>query len=317
VGSKTSPAKSSEASGETLDGVLVIDKPSGPTSSDVVLRVKRLLGAGRVGHTGTLDPLASGVLPLCLGRATRLSAFLTDQDKEYRATVRLGTRTDSGDAEGKVVAQVPVPAFSSELLDSSLAALRGDQMQKPPMFSAVKVGGRKLYELARQGRDVERPSRPIRVSELELEAVAPPDLTLRIACSKGTYVRVLAQDLGERLGCGAHLVGLRRLRSGAFDLSRALKLDEMVTAPREQLRARVRQALITITEALGPTERAVLSGAEATVLLAAGRLPARPLALPAGPPARTVALLDEQGELLALAETDGPSTVRLRRVIPR
>src|SRR5450432_3222577 len=137
-----------------FDGVLVIDKPSGPTSSDIVLRVKRLLGLQRIGHTGTLDPLATGVLPLCLGRATRLSAYLTDQDKSYRAQVRLGARTETGDAEGKVVSERPVPPLTEAMLEEALQSPRGPQSQTPPMYSAVKVGGRKLYELARQGKEV-------------------------------------------------------------------------------------------------------------------------------------------------------------------
>jgi tRNA pseudouridine55 synthase len=317
VGSKTGPSTTSEATRTAaLDGILVLDKPSGPTSSDVVVRVKRLLELERVGHTGTLDPLATGVLPLCIGRATRLSAYLTEQDKVYRAFVRLGARTETGDAEGKVVSERPVPVLSEALLEPALRSLRGDQAQTPPMYSAVKVGGRKLYELARQGQDVQRPARQIQVTEMELESMSPPDLTLRIACSKGTYVRVLAEDLGERLGCGAHLRGLRRLRSGTFDLSMAVKLDDLVRAEPEQRLAIVTHALVPMAEAVGSMERIVLRRDEAAALLAGGRLPNREFPL-SGTSTRMVALFDVGGELLALAEARPPSALRLKRVIPR
>ncbi len=297
--------------------MLVVDKPSGPTSSDVVLHVKRLLGLQRVGHTGTLDPLATGVLPLCLGRATRLSAYLTEQDKSYRAFVHLGIRTDSGDAEGKVIAERPVPDLTDAILERALQSLRGPQSQTPPMYSAVKIDGRRLYELARQGKEVDRPSRQIDVTELVLEAHTPTDLILRMSCSKGTYVRVLAEDLGERLGCGAHLTGLRRLRTGAFDLSRAVPLEDLARAEAEARKALVARALVPMAEATGSMERVVLVPTEAAALLAGGRLPARDLGVSEGPPARMVAVVDTEGELLALAETSGSSALRLKRVIPR
>jgi len=292
--------------------VLVVDKPSGPTSSDVVLRVKRLLGVDRVGHTGTLDPLATGVLPLCLGRATCLSAYLTEQDKSYRATLRLGIRTDSGDAEGKVLSERPVPELSEAQLEQALQTLRGEQAQTPPMYSAVKVEGRKLYELARQGKEVARAARRIVVSELVVEAFASPTLTLRIACSKGTYVRVLAEDLGERLGCGAHLIALRRLSSGPFDLESSVPLDGLLRAEPEAREALIAKALVPMARALGEVARVVLESAEASVLLTSGRLPVRKLTAPTG----LAAIVDAEGDLLALADSDGV-TLRLRRVLPR
>jgi tRNA pseudouridine55 synthase len=296
-----------------FDGVLVIDKPSGPTSSDIVLRVKRLLHLERIGHTGTLDPLATGVLPLCLGRATRLSAYLTDQDKTYRAEVRLGVRTDTGDAEGRVVSERPMEPLSDGALEVALQSLRGLQNQTPPMYSAVKVGGRKLYELARQGKEIERTPRPIRVHELVLEAFNPPDLTLGIRCSKGTYVRVLAEDLGERLGCGAHLLGLRRLQSGTFDLSAAVRMDDLIQDDQEAREARVAQALVSMADAVGRMGRVALDAPESRILLTTGRLPNRALLATAG----MAALLDPAGDLIGLAESDGAGAIKLRRVIPR
>ncbi len=210
-----------------LDGILVVDKPAGPTSSDVVQAVKRLLRADKVGHTGTLDPLATGVLPLCLGKATRLSQYLLDADKGYRATLRLGARTDTGDAEGRVVEEKPVPELGREGLEAVLASLIGEQLQKPPMYSAVKVGGERLYERARRGEQVERAARPIRIAALGLVELAPPLLVVDVVCSKGTYVRVLAEDIGERLGTAAHLAALRRTRSGGFSEADAVPLAEL------------------------------------------------------------------------------------------
>jgi tRNA pseudouridine55 synthase len=296
-----------------FDGVLVIDKPSGPTSSDVVLRVKRLLGLHRIGHTGTLDPLATGVLPLCLGRATRLSAYLTEMDKSYRAQVRLGVRTETGDAEGRVLSERPVPPLSEAVLEEALASLRGAQAQTPPMYSAVKVGGRKLYELARQGKEIERVPRAIEIHELVLETLSSPDLTLRISCSKGTFVRVLAEELGERLGCGAHLTGLRRLRSGAFDLAGAVRLQDLVEDEPEARTGRVARALVSMADAVGQMERVVLELQEAAALLASGRLPSRELRAAAG----LVAVVNPDGDLIALAESDGVASMKLRRVFPR
>jgi tRNA pseudouridine55 synthase len=295
------------------DGVLVIDKPSGPTSSDVVLRVKRLLHLARIGHTGTLDPLATGVLPLCLGRATRLSSYLTDQDKAYRADIRLGVRTETGDAEGAVLSERPVPPLDAAALEAALQSLRGAQLQTPPMYSAVKVGGRKLYELARQGKEVDRTPRPIEVQELVIEEMRLPDLTLRVSCSKGTYVRVLAEDLGERLGCGAHLTGLRRLRSGAFDLSSSVRLQDLVEDSAEARATRVARALIPMARAVGQMGRIILEAEEASTLLSSGRLPSRELKAEPGP----VALLDSEGDLIALAQSEVGTGIRLKRVFPR
>jgi tRNA pseudouridine55 synthase len=292
-----------------VDGVLLIDKPSGPTSSDVVLRVRRWLGEEKVGHTGTLDPMATGLLPLCLGRATRLSAFLIDADKEYRATLRLGIRTDSADAQGKVVAERPVPAPTAEAIEPALATLRGPQQQVPPMHSAVKVEGKRLYKLAHQGREIARAARSIVVQALVLEELALPFLTLRISCSKGTYVRVLAEDLGERLGCGAHLTALRRLRSGRFVLEDALPLDDLERLAPEARRAQVAERLIPMEQALEGMASLRVDDREAEGL-SHGRAPRREVGALRGP----VALLDPDGRLLALAEAL-PDRLRLVRVL--
>ena len=232
-----------------VDGVLIIDKPPGLTSHDVVARVRRLLGEKRVGHTGTLDPFATGVLVVLVGRATRLAQFLTSAEKEYRAVIRLGYATDTGDLTGAPRAgdgfgeaaehtQVrPYKIPTDEEIAAAVASLRGEIDQVPPMYSAKKQQGRRLYELARRGEEVARAS--VRVTIREFETLpndglllatnedGTRDLTVRVACSAGTYVRTLAEDLGRRLGVGAHLVALRRTRAGDFPITDALTLEEL------------------------------------------------------------------------------------------
>jgi tRNA pseudouridine55 synthase len=210
-----------------MDGVLVIDKPAGPTSFDVVRRVRTLLRTKKAGHTGTLDPAATGVLPLCLGEATKVAGFLTEGDKAYDAVVRLGQETDTLDAQGRVLAEAPVPPLTPALLEEALARFRGTYPQTPPMYSAVKVGGKRLYELARAGEEVERAARQVTVHALELRDFSASELTLSVRCSKGFFVRTLAQELGRALGCGAHLRALRRTHSGPFTLARAVSLQEL------------------------------------------------------------------------------------------
>lgn len=218
-----------------LDGFLVIDKPGGLTSHDVVATVRRARagrpgGDGtRVGHAGTLDPMATGVLVVCLGAATRLSEWATADDKSYLADVRLGVETDTYDADGTIVAERPV-ALSPERVESALAGLRGAIAQVPPAHSAIRIGGRRLYDLARRGQVVEVPARTVTIHELRLLELDGPTARLEVHCSKGTYVRSLAHDLGRRLGCGAHLSALRRTASGPFTLAQAHGLEEAVAA---------------------------------------------------------------------------------------
>lgn len=208
-------------------GLLVLDKPSGITSHTAVQRVRRALGIGRAGHAGTLDPLATGVLLVGLGRATRLLEYLTGHEKEYRARVRLGERRDTLDREGELLESVPVPALDPTALEEALARWRGTQVQIPPVYSAVKVRGVPLHRRARRGEDVSAPPRTVQIRELELLERQGPDLVLRITCSAGTYVRSLARDLGEALGTAATLWELTRTRSGPFGLEHAHSLDEV------------------------------------------------------------------------------------------
>ena len=214
---------------DRLGGVLCVDKPLGITSHDVVNRVRRLAGLRRVGHAGTLDPLATGVMLLCLGRSTRLVEYLVGHDKLYETTVRLGQTTTTYDAEGEIVAERPFTHLSLSQIQDALESFRGDIQQQPPLYSAIKQGGQPLYKLARQGKmDVERPFRPVIIRELTLLGWEPPLLSLRIGCSSGTYIRSLGHDLGEALGCGGHLTGLRRLAVGDFGVEDAVPLDQLM-----------------------------------------------------------------------------------------
>ncbi len=211
-----------------LGGVLCVDKPLGITSHDVVNRIRRLAGLRRVGHAGTLDPLATGVLLLCLGRATRLIEYMVGHDKLYETTVRLGQTTATYDAEGDVVAERPYTHLTLTQIQQALEPFRGEIQQQPPLYSAIKQGGQPLYKLARQGViDVARPFRPVTIHELSLLSWEPPYLSLRIGCSSGTYIRSLGHDLGEALGCGGHLTALRRLAVGEFGVETAVPLDDL------------------------------------------------------------------------------------------
>jgi len=208
-----------------IEGVLLVDKPAGFTSHDVVARLRRKLAMKRIGHAGTLDPLATGLLIILVGKATRISQYLTNLDKEYEGTMVLGKITNSQDADGEVMETRPVPPLTEAEVRAAMQAFLGDQYQTPPMFSAIKIDGVPLYKKARQGEEVEREPRFIRVSSYELTRFAPPELGFRIRCSKGTYVRTLAHDLGQKLGCGAHLSALRRTATDRFRIEQALTLE--------------------------------------------------------------------------------------------
>ena len=213
--------------GRQVDGILILDKSAGVTSNGALQMAKGLFNANKAGHTGSLDPLATGLLPLCFGEATKFSQFLLDANKQYRARVKLGVTTDSGDADGNVIEEAPVPALDKVMLEAAASQFRGEIEQIPPMYSALKVDGQPLYKLARQGIEIERKARPVTIFKLEVEEFSADELVLNITCSKGTYVRTLAEDLGKVLGCGAHVVGLRRLASGPFNLDQAMTLEEL------------------------------------------------------------------------------------------
>ncbi len=210
-----------------MNGILVIDKPAGPTSFEVVRRLRSLLKVEKAGHTGTLDPMATGVLPICIGGATKVAGLLSEGNKSYDAIIQLGVETDTQDASGSTVSEARVPELSAALLEAVLARFRGKYLQTPPMFSAVKVRGKRLYELARSGQEVHRDARPVEVQRLMLRDFSATEVSFSITCSKGFFVRALAHDLGKELGCGAHLKALRRTESGPFTLEHALGLERI------------------------------------------------------------------------------------------
>jgi tRNA pseudouridine55 synthase len=216
--------------GSAMNGIFNIDKPSGPTSFDIVSKVRKLSGERRVGHAGTLDPTATGVLPVCLGQGTRVIEFLVDTTKSYRAVIELGVATDTYDAAGVVTLQSDSSGVSRAQLDSELASFSGSIEQVPPLYSALKHQGKPLYELARAGIIVEMKSRPVTIHSLELVDWQPPLVTVEVVCGKGTYIRSLAHDLGQNLGCGAHLKNLVRLRCGPFDIKDAVSIPELENA---------------------------------------------------------------------------------------
>lgn len=222
-----------------FDGALLVDKPAGLTSHDVVDRLRRHLGIKKVGHCGTLDPMATGLLVIVLGKATKLSEELMSSDKVYAGRIRFGETTNTYDAEGEMVASLPVPPLTLEALNEQAAGFVGDLMQPPPMVSAVKVKGVPLYKLARKGLEVEREARLVHVYSFRFTAYAEPVGDFRLACTKGTYVRSIAHDLGGRIGCGAHLAALRRLESGRFSVDEATPLVTLLDTEPAALEAKV------------------------------------------------------------------------------
>jgi tRNA pseudouridine55 synthase len=219
----------------SLDGAVLIDKPAGPTSHDVVDAIRRQFQLKKVGHCGTLDPNATGLLIIVLGRGTKLSEKLMSDDKVYAGTIKLGESTSSYDADGELVSSLPVPPLTLEQLNEGAAEFVGDQMQMPPMVSAIKKGGVPLYKLARKGIEVEREARLIHIYRFRFSSYVEPLAEFELACTKGTYVRSIAHELGEKLGCGAHLANLRRVRSGKFDVANATKLADVLLLSEREL----------------------------------------------------------------------------------
>lgn len=230
----------SHSSSQDLDGVLVLDKPAGMTSFEVVQAVRQRLHVRKAGHTGTLDPMATGVLPICIGEATKIAGLLTADDKAYRGTARLGLQTDTLDITGQVIARASADGVTREQVERMLAAMVGSQLQRPPAFSAVRTDGVRAYERARRGEVVELEPRPVQIRRLELTRWEAPEFEVELECSKGTYVRSVVADVGQQLGCGAVLSGLVRVRSGAFRLDQAVALEAVGS-----------ESLITLDQALG------------------------------------------------------------------
>lgn len=284
--------------------MLLLDKPSGMTSNAALQAARRLFLAAKAGHTGTLDPLASGLLPLCFGAATRFADDLLAADKTYEAELLFGATTDTGDADGRIIERRPVE-FGLRELELALAGLRGTIEQVPPMYSALKRDGKPLYQLARQGIAVERAARTVSVHELQLLELAAPACRLRVSCSKGTYIRSLAEQLGSALGCGAHVTALRRLAVGRLTLGEAVRLEALAALSED-----ARQRLLLAPDALLQSLPAVVLEAEAAVGFTHGN----PL------PAAAAAGVGKcrvygAGRLLGVAEVDGDGTLHPRRVV--
>jgi len=214
--------------GRPVHGIILLDKPVGMSSNAALQKVKHIFKAQKAGHTGSLDPLATGLLPICLGEATKLTSYLLDSDKKYQGIAKLGVRTNTADAEGDILETRPVPVLSDDTIEMALDSFRGDISQVPPMHSALKLNGKPLYELARQGIEVERKPRNVTIFELEKLSFNDDELEIFVHCSKGTYIRTLVEDLGEVLECGAHLKSLRRVGAGPFDIKQTITLDKLI-----------------------------------------------------------------------------------------
>jgi tRNA pseudouridine55 synthase len=291
-----------------ISGFLLVHKPAGPTSAGVVGWVRRLLGLRRVGHSGTLDPGADGLLVLGLNRATSLLPYLPSQ-KTYRAEALLGVTTDSLDAQGRVTGTRPVPALSQIEMEAALRRFSGESLQVPPQISALKHQGQRLYRLARAGRTVDLPPRPVTVFSLRLLAFAPPRVAFEVTCSGGTYVRVLAADLGEALGCGAHLVRLTRTVCNGFGLEQAATLEQLAAeAPAGHWCVRV----LPPAAGLAHLPAVTASAAQTAAVLHGRALPLSPEEPEFSQPVR---ILDDTGTLLAVARQQGRNLV-MERVLP-
>lgn len=297
-----------KTSGRDLTGMLIVDKPSGASSNRVLQIVKRLFQANKAGHTGTLDPLASGVLPICLGEATKLSTHLLDADKRYQVTCQLGVATDSGDSDGQVIAQQPVPAFDSDSLTTLLQTFTGEQTQIPPMFSALKHQGQPLYKLARQGVEVVRKSRQITIYDLQLVAITHDSFTLEVACSKGTYIRTLVQDIAVAMGSCGHVIMLRRIAAAGYDLSQAVTLATLESLA-EQSPAELDQYLLPAVDALPAWPLLTLDAQQTKQLYFGQPVQSLPLAACAD-----IRLLDDTGSFIGLGQIDDDGVITAKRL---
>lgn len=289
-----------------VNGFLIIDKPVGLSSHDVVNRVRRILGTKKVGHTGTLDPFATGVLPVAVGEGTKAIQFLDEGQKEYLATIRLGVTTDTLDVTGTVLHECDATSIAQLSLLQSMSVLTGEISQLPPMYSAVKQGGQPLYKLARKGLEVERQPRRVLIHQFELLLFEPPVAEVRVLCSRGTYVRSLADDLGRLLGCGACLTTLRRSQSGPFRLDTACSLEQLADAVEQ---GRLAECLVTVEQALMHLQLCEVSIQELQPLRN-GVLPRLSLA---GTQPGLIQLRHER-QLLAVAEMTADGQIELKRV---
>jgi tRNA pseudouridine55 synthase len=295
--------------GRPVNGILLLDKPIGLTSNDALQEVKHLYKARKAGHTGSLDPLASGLLPICLGEATKASGFLLDADKHYRMICRLGVRTTTGDAEGEVLETRPVGALDAAALEAVLDRFRGPIQQVPPMYSAVKHQGERLYKLARQGMEVAREARTVVIRELTLLAMNLPELELDVHCTKGTYVRTLAEDIGDLLGWGAHVTTLRRLGVGPYDEAGMIALADLKKLLSQGLEA-LDAVLLSVESALAQWPGVRLSS-DAAFYLRQGQ----PVLVPHAPTSGWVRLYQGEHQFLGMGQILDDGRVAPKRLM--
>ena len=277
-----------------MDGIVNVNKPLGITSHDVVYRLRRILGIKKIGHTGTLDPDASGVLPMCVGKGTKLAEYLTAKDKQYFATMKLGAFTDTQDASGKIIESFEVSVTKEEIRDA-VKGFVGDIMQIPPMYSAIKVDGKKLYELAREGKTVEREPRQVTIENIEIKNIDMETNTVEmlVDCSKGTYIRTLCNDIGAALGCGGYMSALKRTKSGRFDIKDSFTLEEIEKMAGENDFS----FMVSVGEALSEYEKIVLADRNAQRVRNGIKISVEGLKMD-----EIYRVFDEQGGFLALAQ---------------
>jgi len=292
-----------------VNGILLLDKPAGLTSNAALQAVKKLYAARKAGHTGSLDPLATGLLPLCFGEATKVSGFLLDADKYYQVTCKFGEQTSTGDAEGEVIESRPLDGLNEKQLRKVLEGFRGDIEQIPPMYSALKHKGERLYKLARQGVEVEREPRQVTIFELELVNFEAPVAELRVHCTKGTYVRTLIEDIGEQLGCGAHVIGLRRNGVGPFDDSNMIDMEGLEAVAGEGHYA-LDRLLLPMESGLTQWPDVRLTG-DAAFYLRQGQ----PVLVPKAPTAGWVRLYEGESRFLGMGEILDDGRVAPRRLM--
>ena len=289
-------------------GMMTIYKEAGYTSSDVVARLRGILHMKKIGHTGTLDPDAEGVLPVCLGNGTKLCEMIADRNKEYLAVMRLGTVTDTQDMSGRVLRSVSDEEVAGMVTDAGIeeaaARFRGTILQVPPMYSAIKVGGKRLYQLARQGRTVDRPAREVTIHELEITNIKLPLVTMRVRCSKGTYIRTLCQDIGEALGTGAAMESLLRTRVGRFTLEEAIRLDEAEAIMKSEEPDRIRKYILPVDSFFEDAPRAQVKEEGLKALLNGNTLKRNLTDLPRGKETCNVRMYDPDGQFRALYSYD-------------
>lgn len=296
--------------GRDVHGVFLLDKPQGVSSNDIMQKVKRLFKANKAGHTGALDPLATGMLPICLGEATKFSQFLLDSDKRYVVTAKLGERTDTSDAEGQVVQSREVNVAEADIL-AALPAFRGEILQVPTMFSALKHNGKPLYEYARAGVTVEREARPITIFELKFIDYQAPFLTLEVHCSKGTYIRTLVDDLGEALGCGAHVTMLRRLAVADYPIEEMMPIEDLALLADTFPSSELDRLLLPMDTAVASLPQLNLTAEQTKAVGFGQRVKFENTQALSG----LVRLFSENGQFLGIAEITAGNIIRPNRMV--